>query len=297
MANILLAYVWSPYTTAAYYAKAFRTLGHDVHTVGPCDTARWANWPEEKRYRLTGPHWGIDGLWEGWKPDVAIWIEAGGDWMSPFVQCGVPTIGYFIDSHSRIDRHMKQAPRFDHVFVAQRQYVSQIPGATWLPVACDPDVHTPTMTGEPEYDIAFVGNTYGDAPMYAERRRLLALLSERYKVRVESGVYFEDMANVYASARVAFNISTGGDLNMRVFEAMCSGTPLVTDWNWESGITELFADCQHVRMYNTDEGLLSEVDYLLAHPVEAMQTSAAGRAEVIAHHTYAHRAAQMLAAL
>jgi glycosyltransferase involved in cell wall biosynthesis len=202
---------------------------------------------------------------------------------------------------------MKQASRFDHVFVAQRQYVSQIPGATWLPVACDPDVHTPTVTGEPEYDVAFVGNTYGDAPMYAERRRLLALLSERYKVRVESGVYFEDMANVYASARVAFNVSTGGDLNMRVFEAMCSGTALVTDD--VPGLEELFRkpdwEISPVLPYSDTDGLLGKLDALLG--TDALfgdtikwyfeGTGRVGREEVIAHHTYAHRAAQMLAAL
>jgi glycosyltransferase involved in cell wall biosynthesis len=209
---------------------------------------------------------------------------------------GVPHVAYFIDSHSRLRLHKEVAPYFTHRFVAHRQYVEAL-GATWLPVACDPDVHTPTVTGEPEYDVAFVGNTYGDAPMYAERRRLLALLSERYKMRVESGVYFEDMANVYASARVAFNISTGGDLNMRVFEAMCSGTPLVTDWAEGMAVADVFNPYQHLMLYEDDALLCSAINMFLRNASIAQRQGQAARAEVIAHHTYAHRAAQMLAAL
>jgi glycosyltransferase involved in cell wall biosynthesis len=299
--NILLAFVWSPYTTAAYYAKAFRQMGHDVRTVGPCDAARWANWPEALRYRLTGPHWNYIQPWSDWKPDVAIWIEAGGGWTSPFVQCGVPTIGYFIDSHSRIDRHVKQAPLFDHVFVAQRQYVDCIPGAEWLPVACDPEVHTPTVVGEPEYDVAFVGNTYGDAPAYRTRRHILHELENRYRCNFQEYVYFKDMANVYASARVALNISTGGDLNMRVFEAMCAGRPLLTDD--VPGLSELFrrpgAEVRTCIPYSGQDDLFARLDSILASPQEwcYRDIGVAGRAEVIAQHTYAHRAARMLEGL
>ena len=294
--NILLAYVWSPYTTAAYYAKAFRAMGHDVRTAGPCDAARWADWPEEKRYRLTRPH--FSGEWGEWQPDACVWIEAGGDWRADLRPFGAPTIGYFIDSHSRLAQHREAAPLFDKVFVAHKQHVTQVRAdAEWLPVACDPDVHTPAVAGEPEYDVAFVGNTYPGVPMYAERRRLLAMLSERYKVRVEAGVYFEDMANVYTSARVAFNVSTAGDLNMRVFEAMCAGVPLVADG--AEGLRDhgLWGDKRYVLIYESDAYLCSLIDTLLAKPDLGMEIGAAGRAEVLARHTYAHRAVQMLAAL
>ena len=290
--NILLAFVWSPYTTASYYAKAFRALGHDVRTIGPCDTARWAIWPEGRRYRLTGPHFG--GEWGEWRSDVVIWIEAGGDWVPSLgVDGGVPHVAYFIDSHSRLRRHKDVAPYFTHRFCAHRQYAEAL-GATWLPVACDPDVHTPTVTGEPEYDVAFVGNTYDVAPMYRCRRRALSHLSRRYRVHTVKDVYFEDMANVYAGARVAFNRSAYGDLNMRVFEAMCSGRPVAAD-NVE-GLGALFTDGEHLSVYESI-GYTVAIDELLKDPEAAATIGQAGRAEVIAHHTYAHRAAQMLAAL
>jgi glycosyltransferase involved in cell wall biosynthesis len=226
-----------------------------------------------------------------------MWIEAGGDWLPTpvFHRGGAPIVGYFIDSHSRLEQHKAVAEQFTHRFCAQRQYADAL-GATWLPVACDPDVHTPTRTGPPEYDVAFVGNTYGDSPMYARRREVLDLLAGRYKCNFQSGVYFEDMANVYASARVAFNVSTNGDLNMRVFEAMCSGRPLVTDgveglgWLYEGGEVGPLA-------YANEADMLATIDSLLAEPISAAECGRFARLNAIARHTYLHRAQQMLKAV
>lgn len=298
--NILLSFLWSPYTTAAYYAKAFRELGHDVRTVGP-HRAGSTNMPINQLYRVTPSHDVLtgEGSFSGpiryellpWKPDIYIWIEAGGRWRPIDLPMDIPTIGYFIDSHSQIAWHERAAPKFNYRFCAQRQYADAL-GATWLPMACDPRVHTPTVNGEPEYDVAFVGNTYGDAPLYAKRREVLGKLTRRYRCNFQSGVYFEDMANVYASARVAFNISASGDLNMRVFEAMCSGRPLVTDR------VEGLEDAESPRanlLYTSEETMFYAMEQVGANTEAAKRLGANGRAEVLAHHTYKHRAAQMLA--
>lgn len=293
MANILLAYRWSPYTTAAYFAKAFRALGHDVRSIGPGNETATNVVPPQHRYRLTGPH--FDGEWGDWDADVIVWIEAGGDWIPTIPrESSVPVVGYFIDSHSRIARHQEAAAWFSHRFVAQRQYAEAL-GATWLPVACDPDVHTPTRTEPPEYDVAFVGNTYGSAPMYAERRRVLDMLAGRYRCNFASGVYFEDMANVYASARVAFNVSTGGDLNMRVFEAMCSGRPLVTDW--VEGLDDAFGGVPPCYTYGKEVDLETALEFALESAPCADSMGEWAQWHIRRGHTYAHRAAQMLAAV
>lgn len=292
MANILLAYRWSPYTTAAYFAKAFRALGHDVRSIGPGNETATARVPEAQRYRLGPGHY--EGEWGDWDADAIIWIESGGDWVPTIPQGSVPIVGYFIDSHSRLARHQAAAAWFSHRFVAQRQYAEAL-DATWLPVACDPDVHTPTRTEPPEYDVAFVGNTYGSAPMYAERRRVLDMLAGRYRCNFASGVYFEDMANVYASAQVAFNISTGGDLNMRVFEAMCSGRPLVTDM--VEGLETIAPHMDPFGTYGDDETMVECIDVLLEQPEVADMMGWDARSELLNRHTYAHRAAQMLAAV
>ncbi len=291
--NILMTFRYSPYTTAAYYAKAFRALGHDVRTWGP--TVDLTPYREDQRYRLTGPHH-EQPYGDGWQPDLDVYIEAGAGWWPQGLPWQIPTVGYFIDSHSRLKEHVERATRFDHVFYAHKQFGDWFGSrAHWLPVACDPDVHTPThVPNEPLYDVAFVGNIYGDDAVYAERRRLLKLLQQRYNCAFVSNAYFEDMANVYASARVVFNRSAHGDLNMRVFEAMCSGRPLVTDSI--ANIGDVFEPTQLVT-YGNDRALLEAIDTLLAFEDTAERTGARGRTEVIAHHTYVHRAQQMLAAV
>ena len=300
--NILMAFRYSPHTTAAYYAKAFRALGHDVRTWGP--TVDLTPWREDQRYRLTGPH-SYKPTADGWQPDLYVYIEAGGGWFpSEVPQHTIPTIGYFIDSHSRLKEHIQRATRFDHVFYAHKQFGDWFgSNAHWLPVACDPDVHTPThVPEEPLYDVAFVGNIYGDDAIYAERRRLLKLLASKYTCAFVSNAYFEDMANVYANARVAFNKSAHGDLNMRVFEAMCSGTPLVTDDVPESGMfwrphdhEELLSEAFDLYVYRSDEEVFNLVSMLIACDFERESVGECGRETVLAHHTYVHRAQQMLA--
>jgi O-antigen biosynthesis protein len=112
---------------------------------------------------------------------------------------------------------------------------------------------------------------------------------------VYEGVYLHDMANAMATGRVAFNMSTLGDFNMRVFEAMCSGRPLVTDV--VQGLDDLFADGKHLLTYTTGRELCAGIDYLLANPERADEIGRAGRDEVLRAHTYVHRAEAMLACL
>ncbi len=273
--NILLSYRWSHYTTATYYERAFKALGHDV----------W------RRFSAADPSPPDD-----WMPDLFVWIEAGGGERPRAIPTTIPTIAYYIDSHTQRIWHLPDARRYDHVFVADIRYVSEYgPNAHWLPMACDPDLHTPTVKGEPEYDVAFVGNLYPESPLYEDRRKTLDALGKRYKLRVESGVYFNDMANVYASARVAFNKSVMGDLNMRVFEAMCSGTPLVTDR--VDGLGQVSSNPTTGRLawvYETIDGAYACIDGILADPISASYIGQCARANVLYNHTYSHRAAQML---
>jgi glycosyltransferase involved in cell wall biosynthesis len=224
------------------------------------------------------------------KPDLWVWVESGvgHEGLRLMIPQAVTTIGWFIDSHSQL-WHKDAAPLFTHAFSAQR-----VPFASWLPVACDPDVHTPDAV-EPTHDVVFVGHLYGNHPWYEPRRKALEGLAKRYNVGVYEGVYLHDMANAMATGRVAFNMSTLGDFNMRVFEAMCSGRPLVTDV--VQGLDDLFADGKHLLTYTTGRELCAGIDYLLANPERAAEIGRAGRDEVLRAHTYVHRAEAMLACL
>lgn len=274
MAKLLVAYRHSPYTTANYLVSALRALGHDVRCFGP----------------------GHEGK-PGRRADAFIWIEAGGgapDWLDAYDPRDVPRAAWFLDSHSQ-PWHPEFAGRFDHVFVAQYMALERFDRpVTWLPVACDPEIHTPPAGIEPEHDVVFVGHLYSDHPLYERRRRLLRLLGERYNLGVYEGVYLQEMAAAMAKGRVIFNVSTQGDLNMRVFEGLCSGRPLVSDWVPEAAIDRLFEPWVDLLVYANAAELRERIDWLLENPGPAQMMAAHGRASVLARHTYRHRAQQML---
>lgn len=274
MADLLLAYRYSPHTTANYLADALEALGHTVRCAGP------------------GHDGGMDA-----GCDAFIWVEAGGgfpDWLPDPTRRGVPTAAWFIDSHSQLRWHIELAQAFEQVFVAQRAALSWFERAVhWLPCACDPQVHTPPAGIEPVHDVVFVGHLYEGSPLYERRRRMLRALAERYNVGVYQGVYGRHLAPVHAKGRVVVNVSALGDLNMRVFEALCSGRPLVTDAIPGAGLEELFVPGVELVTYSDPVEAFGQIDRLLAHPDEARLMADAGRRAVMAAHTYLHRAKQI----
>ena len=297
--RILMLYGFAPHTTANYLARAYKADGHDVRTAGRvADLTGWA-----EPYRLWGPHnyvleEGQALRLGGWKPDLVLWVESGLVDLAPLEHIKAPTAAWFIDSQNpdKLRAHLQVAPLFDHVFVAHKGVLSAFDdSAHWLPLACDPEIHTPRPGIEPTCDLAYVGNAYGDG-LYTKRMNAMRDLAQRYSTRFGSNVYFQDMADVYAGARIGWNMSlTGGDIVMRVFEVMCSGRPLVTDLAPESGLLGLFCEDTELLAYGGDDEMLASINLLLAEPGYANEVGAAGRAAVLAAHTYAHRAREILA--
>jgi GT2 family glycosyltransferase/cytochrome c-type biogenesis protein CcmH/NrfG len=109
--------------------------------------------------------------------------------------------------------------------------------------------------------------------------------------------YFEEMARTYSASRVIFNRSILNDINMRVFEALCSGSLLVTNDLANNGQSELFHDGEHLVTYRDPEELLEKTAYYLGHEDVREVIAARGRKEVLARHTYRHRMEQLLASI
>jgi len=205
-----------------------------------------------------------------------------------------PTAYYAIDSHISFERHFKHAgvEEFDYVFVAQKDYVPKYreggcEKVCWLPLACDPDIHRryelPLC-----YDIAFIGKAIPGT----ERELLVSQLQARYKMYA-GRAYLHEMARIYSQSRIVFNKSIGGDLNMRVFEAMSCGRLLVTD-SISNGLTELFVDGEHLVIYRSLNDLLTKVENYLSDEERREQIASKGADEVRRKHTYANRIEQIV---
>lgn len=107
-----------------------------------------------------------------------------------------------------------------------------------------------------------------------------------------------DLPAVYASAGVVLNdhwrtMQAWGFVSNRLFDVLACGTPVISDP--VAGIDELFEGA--VATYEGSKHLRALVDAVLADPVAARARAAAGRTVVLAHHTFDHRAAELLAAL
>lgn len=102
------------------------------------------------------------------------------------------------------------------------------------------------------------------------------------------------MARLFARAKVVWNCSLAGDLNMRVFEALASGALLVTDRLADGSQDALFAPGEHLLAYD-DDTLEATVARALADAPAREAIAARGQALALRHHTYAARMTRLVA--
>jgi spore maturation protein CgeB len=199
-----------------------------------------------------------------------------------------PRAYWAIDTHRDFQARLERAVACDVVFGAQRDGAEKlraggIESASWLPLACDPEVHCPHDVPK-RYDVAFVGHTRP-----GPRNDLLEVIRRQFPQHFIGRAFFHGMASVYSASRVVFNRSIANDVNMRVFEAVACGSLLVTNDLAENGQAELFQDGVHLVAYREPGEMLEKIAYYLAHPDQRAKIEAAGRAEALARHTYRHR--------
>ncbi len=304
--RVLMSYTSNPQTTAAYLEKALRKR-HDVITYGPKigdDVLR--AWNLEKiRPRVKDhdiPYFTadlrvlLDQLSPGWEPDLFLWVESGIEYpLAGIEDLPCPSACYLIDSHLHLERHIEIARAFDHVFIAQKEYLQRfrdagIESLSWLPLACDPEIHGKREVDK-LHDIGFVGSLNNH-----RRTVMLNRLARSFDLHYER-CFLEEMAEVYSRSRIVFNVSVKNDLNMRVFEALCSGSLLLTDEAAGSGLTDLFQDGRHLVIYHNDDELLELAAHYIENHQERERIAAAGREEVLRKHTYDRRVEQMIETL
>lgn len=306
--TVWLAYVSSPFTTAAYLERALR-MRCTVVTIGPTPPPELAEaW---RRQGLTQPIRPQDIQTDyvpdmeqvylrasaaGYpRPDLFLWVEATAGFAPRHVErLPCVTACYLIDSHlQNIAWHPTWATYFRFAFVAQKYPLPRIQQANplthWLPLACDPGIHA-RYPLEKTRGITFVGNVDHNP----RRATLLSSLSAQTGVFREQA-YLDDMARLFSASRIVFNSAVSNDLNMRVFEAMSTGSLLLTDRPRESGQETLFVDGDEYALYRNDEELVDVARFYLENDAIREQIAARGRQVVHNAHTYLHRVDELLA--
>ena len=239
---------------------------------------------------------------------------------------GVRCVNWFSDYPAEFDAGLRMADAYDSFFLgssfaAARHREAGLARSFWLPFGCDPETHRPeaTETGpawrEPENvpPVVFIGSHY------PERQVLL-----RFLRGLSVGVWgpgWERAADdpivrpmirggplrpaawrrLYARAKVVLNIHYGafgpieasGDLaSTRVFEILACGAFQVV--NRQGDVLRLFRDGEHLSVFSNGEEMRARVEQGLADDARRLAVARAGRAEVLARHTYEHRAGVLL---
>ena len=235
-------------------------------------------------------------------PDELAEIPAGRFDLFVFVDDGLPyaippncqpSAWWAIDTHLDWERCYQNALTATWTFAAQRDGADRlreagIRDAQWLPLACDPQLHRMQPVSK-QFDIGFIGNVFP-----GPRKELLETLRLRYPSALIARKYFQDMAWAYSACRIVFNRSIANDVNMRVFEALCSGSLLITNDLSENGLSELFRDGTELVTYSDSGDLLERIDHYLKSEVERERIASRGRSAVLNGHTYRHRMETML---
>lgn len=302
--RILLAYVYYPVTTAVYFERALRQH-HQVVTMGPTmDGACMTAWHLETmklpmRFQDIPSAYDPDmqSYWRNLpgalRPDLYLWVESiSGHFPVNLSALTIPKACYLIDSHLSLSTHIEWAKQFDHVFIAQREYLDAFRAAGnrsvyWLPLACDPEIHRQSTRNKQD-DVGFIGSVNTE-----RRASLLKQMGTRFRVRHER-LLWTDMADALAQCRIVFNNAQKNDLNMRVFESLSIGSFLLTDQAAGSGQDTLFHDREELGIY-TDEKICDVVAYYLNHEEERERIAARGRTLAHAAHTYVRRLDDLLA--
>ena len=290
---------------SGYYVRAFRQHA-DVIVIGPQfdpEGYDYPDWDQVKANLVTNDIYSTSEsaedrlalLPEGWTPSVVVRIQSGDCAIHGVGRVGCPTVYLTVDTwHSPTDYSL--AHQYDFVFIAQKalmKYMRQMGCCRvfWLPLGYDPASHFPVSAAETVFDIGFVGSTH--FAVNRQRRQRLQVLKDHFQVGDFFGLGPEDVAQVYSRSTLVFNASIACDVNMRVFEVLAAGRPLVTNREAAAnGLFELFEDGVHLISYD-DEDMVGQVRRYLNDPSAAQAIGEQGREAVVVGHTYGHRVLQI----
>ncbi len=305
--TIWLSYVSFPITTAVYFENALRKK-HNVITCGPKLPEQIVKQWQLEDIKAKSKDLDVNTNFGDWDfktvlnsipknaiPDLFLWVESAAGYFPLNIKGnGFPTACYLIDSHLSLSRHLQWAKNFDYVFIAQREYIPDfkkagIENVYWLPLGADPEVHSPKNV-QKIYDVGFVGSV--NSEFHKRRSELLQKINSVVKVSYKR-CWLDEMAEFFSASKIVFNNAIRNDLNMRLFEAMSTGSFLLTDIALNSGQDEMFKDGEDLGIYS-DENIIDKVKYYLDHEAVREKIAYRGRQIIQEAHTYSHRVDEIL---
>ncbi|HEY7951637.1 MAG TPA: glycosyltransferase [Solirubrobacteraceae bacterium] len=200
---------------------------------------------------------------------------------------------------------------YDLIAVASPLFAAQLRERTSTPIvvleqATDPWVMRPDPAPELAHDLVYVANSRNILRPIARdllpTEHDLAIWGTGWAPLIDtSRLIAEHLPNaelhrVYSSAGIVLNdhwddMRAHGYISNRVYDALACGAFVLSDD--VPGLVERFGDA--VAVYRSRDELHELIERFLADPAERARRGAAGRAAVLAEHTFAHRVDELLA--
>ncbi len=246
----------------------------------------------------------LEALWsrlpQGWAPDLLLWWSPEYSLLPEGIErCPVPSVAALGDWNLGLWSTAPLLEAFDWV-VTDRAGVQVlrpqlgVPVDHWPMFSFDRALHRPDPGRERDIDVLFVGSLNPD--VQAERMPWLGRLvrlGDRHRVVIASGVWGEAYADLLRRARIVWNRSVRGELNMRAYEAAASGALLLMETD-NLEVRDVFIDGVSCALY--DAATLERViDAYLGAPARLEAVAEAGRQRVQAE-TYRAHLERLLAA-
>ena len=130
------------------------------------------------------------------------------------------------------------------------------------------DMHLPGI--EKEYDVSFIGNTYG------KRQEVIAAVN--HPIKLLSNAYGRKHAVAVNKSKINLNFCTDAGASDRVYKVLGAGGFLLTD-DWD-GRENDFEDMKDLVIFDGIDDLNAKIAYFLAHPEEATQIALQGHTSV-----------------
>ncbi len=270
---------------------------------------------------------GVLAAVEAVKPDlVLVMAQAplGPEVLTEIGRRGVLRAFWFVEDHRLFGYWREIAPHYDHFFVIQQgPFLAEAGrlcpgGARYLPCAADPAVHRPLVLDAEERaalgaPVGFVGAGYRN-----RRLAFRALLDLGLRVwgsewagagalepaiqRGGARISTEESVRIFNATTVNLNLHSstyvdgvdprGDFVNPRTFELAAAGAFQLVDAR--ALLPPLFRPGVELATFTDAAELPELVAHWLAHPAERAALAAAGRARVLAEHTYRHRMETLL---
>jgi len=233
-----------------------------------------------------------------WKPELIIFMECGdGDQQYiEFATRGCPMAMWLFDTgrdekyqehHRLLVDHLKP----ERLFLANPDMIPAFPCSKYLPYAADETRFKPVATMGEKSGTAIIGNHFPERDEFARRVGVEV-------IQTETG---QEYADAVAGLQVhVHHTNSGGDglLVMRYWETLCCGTVLFSEDSSEFERLGFEPGSHYIDYpkYDHDHAKV-RLDSLMKNKEHQRIIAANGREHVLAHHTYRHRAQEILDSL